>query len=73
MTNEKMLEYLMLDKLLYTPEGNSSELATLFIEEDTLDKMIERRIYLEDKFINEYKPTRPIIKDPVKDATAKEE
>ena len=35
--------------------------------------MKERKEYLEDKFINEYKPTRPIIKDPVKDGKAKEE
>jgi len=28
---------------------------------------------LRDEFINEYKPTRPIIKNPVKDITTTEE
>lgn len=67
MTNEKMLEYLMLERTLMQTHN------WMNIESDTILIMKERKKYLEDKFINEYKPTRPIIKDPVKDATAKEE
>ena len=67
MINEKMLEYLMLERALMQTHN------WMNIESDTILIMKERKKYLEDKFINEYKPTRPIIKDPVKDATAKEE
>lgn len=67
MTNEKMLEYLMLERTLMQTHN------WMNIESDTILIMKERKKYLEDKFINEYKPTRPIIKNPVKDATAKEE
>jgi len=52
---EKMLEYLMLEKMLYDYEGNRSETAELFIENNTLNNMVSRRIELEDEFINEYK------------------
>ena len=65
MTNERILEYLMLDKILEHSECRLSE--------ELYDTLEERRVYLEDKFINEYKPTVPIIKDPVKDDIAKEE
>ena len=62
-----MLEYLMLERTLMQTHN------LMNIESDTILIMKRRKKYLEDKFINEYKPTRPIIKDPVKDATAKEE
>lgn len=45
----------MLEKMLYDYEGNRSETAELFIENNTLNNMVSRRIELEDEFINEYK------------------
>lgn len=63
MINEKMLEYLMLERVLY----NNEDIVESKFDRDTYVAMIERMLKIEDEFINEYKLTLPLIKNPVKD------
>lgn len=67
MINEKMLEYLMLERVLMQIHN------WMDIDSDIQFNMKTRKKQLEDEFIHEYKSTRPIIKNPVKDITATEE
>ena len=69
MINEKMLEYLMLDKVLFTPNGEYSDRSDELLDEDsnTFDVMLSRLIELEDEFVNEFKTTPTSITNPLSD------
>lgn len=69
MTNEKMLEYLMLDKILFKYDGNYTSEAEDLIDEDsgTYDNMLNRMLELEDEFVDEFKTTPTSITDPLQD------
>lgn len=61
MINEKMLEYLMLERTLSQIHKWNS------INSDTISRMDARKRFLEDEFINEYKLPIHTIKNPLSD------
>lgn len=66
MINEKMLEYLILGQILYTPDGNLTDDFKDLEEEasDTLENMITRYFKLQDEFIKQYELPNPLVKIP---------
>jgi len=66
MINEKMLEYLMLSQILYTPDGDLTDDFRYLEEEapETLENMISRYFKLQDEFIKQYELPKPLVKIP---------
>lgn len=66
MITEKMLECLMLDRILYTHDGDLTDIHKDLEEEspECLENMISRYFNLQDEFINEYELPKPLLPTP---------
>lgn len=61
-----MLEYLMLGQILYTPDGDLTDVNKDLEESnpECLENMISRYFKLEDEFIQQYELPKPSLKTP---------
>lgn len=61
-----MLEYLMLDRILYTPDGDVTDDFKDLQEDfpEHLENMISRYFNLQDEFIQQYELPKPLLPTP---------